>query len=67
MTADDVARFLNVSRARVYVAAESDPTFPTPAAEHPRRWSRAKVEWAERRWWVCGRGGTVEAQTDGSG
>jgi hypothetical protein len=48
----EIGRYLNVSAERACQVAASDPTLPAPAAEHPRRWSRAKVErWAERHWW----------------
>jgi hypothetical protein len=47
-----LGRNLNVSPERARQVAADDPSFPAPVAEHPRRWSRAKVErWAERHWW----------------
>jgi hypothetical protein len=47
-----VGRLLNVSVERARQVANDDPTFPAPATEKPRRWSRARVErWAERHWW----------------
>jgi hypothetical protein len=47
-----IGLYLNVGRERARQLADNDPTFPVPATEHPRRWSRAKIErWAERRWW----------------
>jgi hypothetical protein len=48
----EIGRYLNVSAERARQVAAADPTFPAPANEQPRRWSRAKVErWAERHWW----------------
>jgi hypothetical protein len=39
-----IGRCLNVSTERARQIAADDPTFPAPAAEQPRPWSRAKVE-----------------------
>ena len=53
----EVGRYLNVSTDRARQVAADDQTFPAPATEQPRRWSRVKVErWAERHWWGRGRG-----------
>jgi hypothetical protein len=42
-----IGRYLNVSTVRARQVANDNPTFPAPATEQPRRWSRAKVErWA---------------------
>ena len=47
-----IGRYLNISAERARQVAADDPTFPSPATDQPRRWSRAKVErWAERYWW----------------
>jgi hypothetical protein len=52
MTLAAIGRFLNVSSERARQIANTDPTFPEPIDEQPRRWSRADVErWAETRWW----------------
>ena len=52
MSLADIGRYLNVSSERARQVATSDPTFPPPAAERPRRWIRADVEgWAEDHWW----------------
>jgi hypothetical protein len=48
----EIGRYLNVSTERARRVANDDPTYPAPASEQWRRWSRAKVErWAERHWW----------------
>jgi hypothetical protein len=47
----EIGRYLNVSAERARQVVADDSTFPAPATEQPRRWSRAKVErWAERHW-----------------
>jgi hypothetical protein len=47
-----LGRYLNVSTERARQVAKADPTFPKPASDQPRRWSRAEVErWAELHWW----------------
>jgi hypothetical protein len=52
MTFVAIGEFLRVSTKRARQVAKDDPTFPSPATERPRRWSRAEVErWAEREWW----------------
>ncbi len=40
----EISVYLNVSPSEPARSAADDPTFPAPATEQPRRWSRAKVE-----------------------
>jgi hypothetical protein len=52
MNLTEIGRYLNVSPERARQVAADDPTFPKPASENPRRWSRARIErWAKRHWW----------------
>jgi predicted DNA-binding transcriptional regulator AlpA len=52
LTAGEIARFLGVSRARVYQLIETHEDFPRPVAHTPRgaMWSRADVETWAARW-----------------
>ena len=48
----ELGRYLNVSADRARRVAADELTFPGPASDQPRRWSRARVErWGERHWW----------------
>jgi hypothetical protein len=52
MTLAAIGGFLKVSSERARQVANSDPTFPAPGHDRPRRWRRADVErWAESHWW----------------
>jgi hypothetical protein len=52
LTLAAIGRYLNVSPERARQVANSDPTFPAPVQDRPRRWRRADIEeWAEAQWW----------------